>query len=231
MKFIGLITAMNEEFEQIAEIMENIEKVNIKGLNFYKGKIKNKNVVSVQCGIGKVNAARVTQLLIDCFDIESIVNLGAAGALNPMLSIGDIVIGKKVIQHDFDITAFGHAKGYITGVGDYLSSDFNLIDKMKKSIDNVNDRAYIIKTGIIASGDIFCTDIAMKDKIYAKFSADCVEMEAGAVAQVCVLNRVPFLILRSISDCPNGKNAMVFDEFVKLASKRCAKVIEEFLTE
>ena len=229
MKKIGIIVAMQEELEEIKNIMKNISKKEINNLTFLDGKIEEKNIVLVQCGIGKVNAARVTQILLDNFEIECVINLGAAGALNPMLEIGDIVIGEKLVQHDFDITAFGHTKGYITGVGDFISSSNEMINKIKKSVNNINDRTYKIKVGNIASGDIFCTDIEMKNKIYTKFDADCVEMEGAAIGQVCYLDKIPFIVIRSISDSPNGKNAVVFDEFVKLASKRCAKILREYM--
>jgi MTA/SAH nucleosidase len=228
MKIIGIITAMEEEFEEIANIMSEVKEKEISKLTFITGKINTKSVVLVKSGIGKVNAARVAQIMIDNFHIETIINVGSAGALNPLLNIGDIVIGEKLIQHDFDITAFGHDKGYITGVGDYISSDSQLIEKIKNSINNIANEEYKIKVGIIASGDIFCTEVEMKDKIYAKFNADCVEMEGAAIAQVCYLDKIPFIIIRSISDSPNGKNAIVFDEFVKLAAKRCAEILLEF---
>ena len=222
---------MEEELEEIKNVMSDFKEKEISKLEFIEGKIEAKEVVLVQCGIGKVNAARVTQVLIDNFKIEYIINVGAAGALNPMLNIGDIVIGEKLIQHDFDITAFGHTKGYITGVGDYIQGDMELVEKFKRIVDNQNDKTYQIKIGNIASGDIFCTDIYMKNKIYSKFDADCVEMEGAAIAQVCYLDNIPFIVIRSISDSPNGNNAIVFDEFVKLASKRCAKILKSFFSE
>ena len=148
-----------------------------------------------------------------------------------MLNIGDVVIADKLIQHDFDITAFGHSKGYITGVGDFIQTDENLRNKLEKLNYNNKDNKYKIKSGIIASGDIFCTDIEMKNKIYTKFDADCVEMEGAAIAQVCYLNEIPFIVMRSISDSPNGKNAITFDKFLKDASKRIANLLAEFIKE
>ena len=229
MKQIGIILAMQEEFEEVRNIMEDCDEKNIQGVIFIKGKIEGQECIIVQSGVGKVNAARVTQMLIDNFKVEYIINLGSAGALNPMLNIGDIVIGKELVQHDFDITAFGHAKGYITGVGDRIYCDEDLIEGFNKAIENLSSRTYNIKTGIIASGDIFCTEIEMKNKIAANFNADCVEMEGAAIAQVCYLDNVPFIVIRSISDTPNGNNAITFDQFVQLASKRCARILKEFL--
>ena len=229
MSKIGIIVAMEEELESILDIMDNIEEKEIYGLTFKTGQIEKNKIVVVKCGVGKVNAARVTQILIDTFNVKSVINVGAAGALNPFLNIGDIVIGEKLIQHDFDITAFDHDKGYITGVGDYIYSDSKLIEKFENAANNLKEKDYKIKKGIIATGDIFCTDIEMKNKIYSKFDADCVEMEGAAIAQVCYLDKIPFIVIRSISDSPNGNNEIDFDKFVELASKRCANILREFL--
>lgn len=228
MNKVGIIVAMQEELEEILKIMTNIEEKDIKGLNFKIGQIEKNEVIVVKCGVGKVNAARVTQILIDKFNTELLINVGAAGALNPFLDIGDIVIGEKLIQHDFDITAFDHDKGYITGVGDYIYSDIKVVEKFKKISNKISKNNYKVISGVIATGDIFCTDVGMKNKIYSKFNADCVEMEGAAIAQVCYLERIPFIVIRSISDSPNGKNAVVFDKFVELASKRCAAILNEF---
>ena len=228
MSKIGIIVAMQEELEEVLKIMSDIEEKEIYGISFVDGKIEKEKVVVVKSGVGKVNAARTTQILIDKLDVTKVINVGSAGALNPSLNIGDIVIANKLIQHDFDITAFNHKKGYITGVGDYIYCDENLINKLKKAENKLGDKAYNIRTGTIASGDIFCTEINMKNKIYSKFNADCVEMEGAAIAQVCYLDKIPFIVIRSISDSPNGNNAIVFDEFVKLASKRCASILKEF---
>lgn len=229
MNKIGIIVAMEEELEAVLNIMNNIEQKEIYGVNVQIGKIEQKEVVVVKSGVGKVNAARVTQILIDKLNVKSIINIGSAGALNPFLNIGDIIIGEKLIQHDFDITAFDHDKGYITGVGDYIYSNIELIEKFKKVANNLKEKNYKIKTGIIATGDIFCTDIEMKNKIYSKFDADCVEMEGAAIAQVCYLDKIPFIVIRSISDSPNGNNEIDFDKYVELASKRCANILKEFL--
>lgn len=228
MNNVGIIVAMQEELEEIIKIMKDIEEKEIYGISFINGKIEDTKVVVVKSGVGKVNAARTTQILIDKLDVKSIINVGAAGALNPFLNIGDIVIAEKLVQHDFDITAFDHDKGYITGVGDYIYSNNELVKKLQNIANNMEDKTYKITTGVIASGDIFCTEVAMKNKIYSKFNAECVEMEGAAIAQVCYLDKIPFVVLRSISDSPNGNNAMVFDEFVELASKRCANILKEF---
>ena len=182
---IGIIAAEQEEFEAILNIAKVEERKEIYELNFVKCKIKDKICILVKSGVGKVNAARATQILIDNFKPDYIVNVGVAGGLNPMLSIGDIVIGETLVQHDFDITAFGHAKGYIPGVGEKIYADDYLVKKIEEAIGNQEEKVYKYEKGVIASGDIFCTAIPMRDKIYAKFNAEWVEMEGAAIGQVC----------------------------------------------
>ena len=225
----GIIAAMQEEMQEIEKIMQQKEIQIIYDLSFIKGKINATDVVLVEAGVGKVNAARTTQILIDNFKIDGIINVGSAGSSNDDLDIGDIVIGNKIVQHDFDITAFGHPEGYISNVGQFVESDNILIEKMQQTISNLKDNEFKIKIGVIASGDIFCTELKMKEKIRDKFNADAIEMEGAAIAQVCKLDNIPFLIIRSISDKPNGNNHITFEQFLDKASKRCAKIIKEFL--
>lgn len=228
MKTCGIITAMQEEKQEIENIMENIEKIEIYNLSFIKGEVNNSKVVLVESGVGKVNAARTTQILIDNFNIEAVINVGSAGAANNKLNIGDIVIGKSLVQHDFDITAFGHPKGYISNAGQYFNSDNQLIEQMKKAIKKLDNIDFNILIGRIASGDIFCTDMNMKEKIRNKFEADAIEMEGAAIAQVCQLDNIPFIVVRGISDSPNGNNNITFEKYLEKASQRCAQIIEKF---
>lgn len=228
MKEYGIIAAMQEEMQEIKNIMQEIKEQKIYDLTFIKGKIIDKDIVLVEAGVGKVNAARVTQILIDKFDVQAIINVGSAGSANDELDIGDIVIGQKIVQHDFDITAFGHPKGYISNVGQYVESDAQLIKKMEQTINKLDSNEFKIKIGTIASGDIFCTELQMKNKIRTKFNADAIEMEGASIAQVCKLDNIPFIIIRSISDKPNGNNEITFDKFLEKASKRCAIIIREF---
>ena len=229
MKKVGIIAAMQEEMNAIKEIMINIEEKQIYELTFIKGEINEKECVLVQGGIGKVNSSRVTQILIDNFDIEYIINVGSAGTANNELAIGDIVIGKNLVQHDFDITAFGHKKGYISNVGECIESDKELIEKFEKVIAKMENKDYKIKIGTIASGDIFCTENWVKEKINKKFGADAIEMEGAAIAQVCYLDKIPFIIVRSISDSPNGNNNITFEKYLELASRRCSEIIKKFI--
>ena len=220
-KYIGIITAIDEEYDAIKDVMENKEKIKIYNLTIYKGQINNKDCLLTKCGVGKVNSARTTQILTDKFDLSYVINVGSAGGLNDNLNIGDIVVGTQLVQHDFDTTSFGYEKGEIPNTGRFFKSDKKLIEKCKNiRIDNIN-----IIEGIIASGDIFLNEVYMKEKINKKFKADCGEMEGAAISQVCYLNNIPFIVVRSISDKPNGNNEIDFDRYIKFASKNCAKFI------
>lgn len=220
-KYTGIIVAEVKELEAIKNIMINIKENNVYDLKILEGEINNKKYIVARSGVGKVNAARTAQILIDKFDIESIINVGSAGAINDELKIGDIVVGEKLVQHDFDVTAFGREKGYIPDTGKFFMSEESIIEKCKNiKVENVN-----IILGNIASGDVFCKDINMKIEIRKQFNADCVEMEGAAIAQVCFLNKIPFIIIRSISDVPNGKNQIDFDKYLEFASENCAKFI------
>lgn len=220
---IGIIVAEIEEMEAVKGIMEDVNSIDIYNLKIYTGKINNKDSLLVRSGVGKVNSARVAQIITDKFDLSFIINIGSAGGLNEGLNIGDIVLGQTLVQHDFDVTAFGREKGFIPETGKFFESDKNLLQKCKNiKIDNQK-----IVVGTIASGDMFLTDSALKEKIKQDFNATCVEMEGAAIAQVCALNKIPFIVIRSISDIPNGKNEIDFNEYLELASKNCAKFISE----
>ena len=220
---IGIIVAEIEEMEAVKEIMENVNSMDIYNLKIYTGTINNKEFLLVRGGVGKVNAARVCQIITDKFDLDFIINVGSAGSLNENLNIGDIILGEKLVQYDFDVTAFGREKGFIPETGKFFESDKSLLEKCKNiKIDNQK-----IVTGVIGSGDVFLTDTDLKEKIKQDFNCDCVEMEGAAIAQVCTLNKIPFLVIRSISDIPNGKNEIDFNEYLKLASKNCAQFISQ----
>lgn len=228
MKYIGIIAAMNEEVETIKNLMNDVSVKEIYELQFIQGKINGKDAVLVKCGVGKVNAARTTQILLNNFDIEYLINVGTAGSLNENIEIGDVVIGEKLVQHDFDVTAAGREKGYISDVGKYFYSDKDIIKKAKETIELMNED-FNCFIGTIATGDIFVQEIKVKDEIKREFNADCVEMEGAAIAQVCTLDKIPFIVIRSISDKPNGNNAVDFEKYLQVACERYAKFIDFFI--
>ena len=223
MNNFGIIVAENEEYKAIIDVLEKINIKKIYDLEFVLGIINNVNIVLVKSGVGKVNAARTTQILIDNFDIDFILNVGSAGSINDELDIGDVIVASKVVQHDFDLTAFGREKVFIPDVGKYFICNEVFVNKLI----NLNIANIKLKSGVVASGDQFIVDDKVKDNIVYEFGADCVEMEGAAVAQVCYMSNKPFCIIRSISDKPNGNNHIDFNEFLKLASKNCAKIVYE----
>ena len=229
MKCVVIIFAMREELEALKEYLVLEKEYNIFELTFYEGKINEVECVLVQSGVGKVNAARTTQILIDNIKVDYIFNIGVAGGVDDSLSVGDIVLGEKLVQHDFDITAFNHEKGYIPSVGVYIDTDtylLTLADSVLKKLEDIS-----FKRGVIASGDIFCTELKMSQKINTKFNALCVEMEGASIAQVCYLSHIPFLIIRSISDVPNNDNVITYEEFLKTSCKVVARAMEKLLKE
>ena len=145
------------------------------------------------------------------------------------MEIGDIVIGKKLVQHDFDITAVGHPKGYISEkLGREFTSDFNLINRCEKIRKNdIKDTNVII--GTIATGDVFCNKVSLKEEVVKEFGADCIEMEGAAIAQVCTLCNTPFLAIRSISDKPNGHNEIDFNTYLNMSVKRYQTLIKKLI--
>ena len=227
MRIVGIIFAMNEELSALKKYL-NIKKLNkIYELTFYESELNNKKIVLVESGVGKVNAARTTQVLIDNYHPDTIYNIGVAGGVDSSLEVGDIVVSSSLVQHDFDITAFNHLKGYIPNVGDIIPVDNSLVVNTQKLLDTKN---ISYKLGCIASGDIFCADQTMATKINQKFKALCVEMEGAAIGQVCFLCQVPCLVLRSISDCPNNNNRITYDEFLPSACSKIADIMYTILT-
>lgn len=226
MKKLGIIFAMQEELLALKEYLILEKEYKIFNLTFYEGKINNKDCVLVQSGIGKVNAARATQILIDNEKIDCIFNIGVAGGISSSLKVGDIVLGEELVQHDFDITAFNHAKGYIPGVGTSIYSDKSLLGICSEVLQ---EEQIGYKSGIIASGDIFCTESWMSNKINKKFNALCVEMEGASIAQVCYLCGIPFVVIRSISDVPNNDNVVTYEEFLSSSCKVVATVMNKIL--
>lgn len=219
---IGIIFAMEEELVELKKEIEITSEEKIYDLTFYKGTFESVECILVMSGVGKVNAARTAQILIDKMNVSFVFNIGVAGGIASDLQVGDIVIGEKLVQHDFDITAFNHEKGYIPNVGIFINSDCNLV---KLAQDNISGAV----SGIIASGDIFCTEYMMSEKINKKFNALCVEMEGASIAQVCYLSGVPFLVLRSISDVPNNDNVITYEEFLKSSSVVIAEAMKKII--
>ena len=225
MNKIGLIFAMREELEESLKKMTLVKKHNIYDLSIYECEIYNKKCFLIESGIGKVNSARATQVLIDSMKIDCIINVGVAGSISKKVKKCDVVIAKDLVQHDYDLTSFEYEKGVIPNVGKYIKCDEELLNLSKKIKIKSN-----LFWGTIASGDIFISENKMGEKINSKFNALCVEMEGAAIAQVCFLCKMPFLVIRAISDSPYEEdNNITFDEFLETSSNLVSEALEQLI--
>lgn len=226
MKTIGIIFAMQEELIELKKYLHINNEKKIYDLIFYEATLNNQNIILTESGIGKTNAARTTQILIDYYKPEAIFNIGVAGGIAKNLKVGDIIISTSLVQHDFDITAFNHSKGYIPNIGNNIPIDNKLLNTTKTILDT-NNISY--KEGLIASGDIFCTKESMATKINTQFNALCVEMEGASIAQTAYLSKTPCLVIRSISDCPDNNNKVTYEEFLETSSNKVAQIMYAIL--
>ena len=217
---IGVICAEEKELIEIKNLMNNIKENNIYEKTFYIGSIEEKEVVLVKCNVGKVNSSRVCQMLIDNFDIKLVINVGTAGSVDNSLEIGDIVVATSLVQYDFDVTAFGRKLGEIENIGESIKVDDNLLNLF----DGMN-----VKKGIIASGDKFIVNREEKDNIRNVFGVLCIEMEGASIAQTCFLDKIPFLVIRSITDKLDGSSKIDFEKFLESSSKVAASILKEVL--
>jgi adenosylhomocysteine nucleosidase len=225
---IGIIAAMNEELEILISKMD-VQNVSKKAnMEFNFGKLEGKDVVAVVCGIGKVNAAICAQILIDDFKVDRIINVGIAGGLADNVYPGDIVIASNLVQYDMDTTAFGDKLGQIPRLDTYaFKCDEEMICKAKKACDLFDDRHSFV--GRIVTGDQFVSNKDKTNWLLEKFDALACEMEGGSIAQVCYLNNIPFLVIRSISDNANNGAHMEYEKFAPIAIKNSTEILRYML--
>jgi len=226
---LGIIGAMEEEIWEIRESIEDMSTITIGNFTFYKGKIQNKDMVLVESGIGKVNASICTTLMISHFNVEKILFTGVAGGVNPKIDIGDIVIGTYLMEHDYDVTAFGYEVGMIPKMGDSKFHCNKALVDLANTLAKENFQDTNIWQGPIVSGDVFVASEEKINWLWNKFQAYCTEMEGAAVAHVCKVLQIPFLIVRSISDKANSDAKVDFKEFCKLAAKKSKLLIEKLV--
>lgn len=228
---IGIIGAMNEEIIELKSSMTNIKEIEISNLKFYEGKLLSKDVVLVESGIGKVNAAISTTLLISNFKVDKIIFTGVAGAVDPEIKVTDIVIGTDLIESDMDVTAGGNYK--LGDIPRMKTSNFKADPYLFTLAENVATKLFgaeKIHKGRIISRDEFVASSEKVARLREIFNAECVEMEGAAVAHVCEVLNIPFLVLRSISDKADDEAGMSFDEFVKIAAKNSKSIVEGILS-
>ena len=231
MEKYGIIGAMESEVRALCNELVNHETVEYAGLKFFTGLLKGKDVVIVKSGIGKVNAALCAQALILKFSVTKIINTGIAGAFAKGLEVFDFVVSTAAVYHDFDTTAFGYKQGQVPGLPETFPADEALAAAAVTAFGKTEfAKKHKVVKGIVASGDQFISDSAAKRTIQAHFDPACVEMEGCAIAQACYLNKVPFVIVRCMSDMADEsvEQTYSFNEDVCAAASACLvkKMIE-----
>ena len=230
MKKIGVIGAMAVEVEGLKRAAQDIRQTQIAGMCFCEGTLRGVPAVIVQCGMGKVNAGVCAQVLISIFGVTHIVNTGVAGSLDDALDIGDVVVSTDAVQHDFDVTPIGFARGEIPYTGLYaFPADEELREKALEAVRAAAPQIHTV-SGRVCSGDQFISSHAQKEAILEAFEGFCCEMEGAAIAQVCYLNNKPFVIIRAISDKADDSEEMSYFEFVQAAAARSAAVTRYMLS-
>ena len=220
---LGIIGAMREEVETLVEKLENVSTQVHAWSTYYEGKLEGCDVVVVQCGVGKVNAAMCAQILCSCYGVTHLVNTGIAGSLCAELDIGDLVVSRDAMYHDFDCNAFGYPHGKVPGM-DVIAfpADEKLLEAAYAAAEAVNPGH--TKVGRVASGDQFVASKELKEKIIRLTQALCTEMEGAAIAQAAYRNGIPYVILRAISDKADDSAEMDYPTFERIAAHRCADV-------
>jgi len=229
---IAIMGAMDEEIALIKKEMEIESVVTRARMDFIQGRFENQEVVLVRSGIGKVNAAVCTQILIDEFQIGALIFTGVAGAVNEFLTIGDIVISQDAVQHDVDATAFGYELGHVPRMEEKIFiADRDLVALALKSSEDLKfeGRHPKVMVGTVLSGDQFVACPEKVQKLREHFQGHCTEMEGAAVAHVCTLNSVPFVVIRSMSDKADGSAHMNFQEFVEQAAHNSYQMVKNMM--
>jgi len=223
---IGIIGAMQIEIDNLLKNIENKEVITISGIEYIKGTIHNKKIVIAKCGVGKVFAALCTQTMILTFKPEIIINMGISAGVKD-INIGDVVIGKDVVQHDMDTSPIGDPIGMISDINlIHIPCSKNIIKRLENVLNEVNIN---YKVGTIATGDQFISDSKEAEIINEKFDAIAFDMESGAIGQVCFINQIEYGIIRSISDNGNDNAGQDFMQFAKKSAKTSSFVVEKFI--
>lgn len=221
---IGIIVAMRKELDLLLPLLQDGEESRMGGFEFHRGKMGRHDVMLMQCGIGKVNAAMGTLMLVNNFTPNYVINTGVAGGADTKVNVMDVVAGARVAYHDVWCGPES-VLGQVQGLPLYFEG-------AKRLIDLVPERDHIHK-GLICSGDQFIDTIEAVNRIKGNFpEALAVDMESGAIAQVCHLNKVPFLALRVISDSPGAShdNTKQYLDFWTDAPQETFMLLKDIIT-
>lgn len=231
MKKIGIIGAMQVEVDDLKKEMTSVAETNAGGLVFFEGKIGGTEVVVVRSGIGKVNAALCAQRLILEFGCTHIINTGIAGAMEHGLQTLDLVVSSDAVYHDMDAVYFGYKVGQIPQMDIFsFKADLAMIEKAKEVFKTLDEsKEHKIVEGRIATGDQFIADSVTKKKIADNFAPACVEMEGTAIAHACYVNKIPFVIIRCMSDTADDGSKQKYDFNETVAAKMSAHLVEKLI--
>jgi adenosylhomocysteine nucleosidase len=196
------------------------------GLQIHEAQFEGHALRFVKAGVGKVNAALCTQLLLDLYEMDAVVCTGSAGALHDDLDIGDIVIADDCVQHDVHVEFLGLPRGQLPFSGLRF---FSASDRLVERALEVDIPGHTLRTGRVCTGDTFIQDEEARDWIHQELEGDCVEMEGAAVGQVCTVNDVPFLLVRAISDRADGTSDLDFQAFLQEAAESSARIVLHLL--
>ena len=224
---VGIIGAMESEVELLKQQMDDATVTSVSGLEFFEGCISGVPVVVVRSGVGKVNAAMCMQTLACVFHVPHVINTGVAGAIDPSLEVGDMVVSRDTVQYDFDVHAFGYEPGEITSLRKrFFEADPMLVEM---AVEAIRAAGIHCIEGRVASGDQFICNQESKAHLRETFDASCCEMEGCAIGQVAWLNAIPFVVVRAISDKADGSDIDVYPEFEVTSAKRSAALVVDML--
>lgn len=228
---IGIIGAMEDEVAQLKKNMEIEETTEVASLSFCRGKLSGREVVVVRSGIGKVNAAICTQILVDQFHVDVIINTGIAGSLDAEIDIGDIVISTDAVEHDMDASIFGDPIGQIPQMDTFsFPADESLVKLAKEVNEKANPDVHTW-IGRVVSGDQFVSSGEKKEQLNRVFDAKCTEMEGAAIAHAAYLNKISCVIIRAISDKADNSAVVDYPAFEAAAIRHSVRLIEALVSE
>ena len=223
---IGIIGAMDVEVSSLKEAARITRTTRIAEMDFCEGTLGGKNVVIVKCGMGKVNAGICANTLIREFGCTRIINTGVAGSLDNRMNIGDIVVSADAVQHDFNVEFLGFSKGEIPYTGLYAFPADEALRAAAAEAVRASAPDTQVFEGRVCSGDQFISTKEQKETILSNFGGLCCEMEGAAIAQVCYLNRTPFVVIRAISDKPDETELVDYTVFEAEAAAKCARIVQ-----
>lgn len=224
---IGIIGAMSEEVQGLKNLLQNTREEKMGNLTFYIGQISGKDIVLLETGIGKVNAAIGATLMAKVYNVDKIIFTGVAGGINPTLDLGDVVISSDLIQHDMDVTAFGEKLGVIPRMEvSTFKADPKLMELALNASRKLKGKTVV---GRILSGDQFIASPEKIEFLRTEFNGECAEMEGAAVAHVCYIFDIPFVVIRTMSDKANSDAHTDYATFMKIAAENSVTLVDEML--